>query len=607
VGIVTNSPSDWSIPEWLANVLKSFDGMPSAFSESQILDAIRGANPDKDLSTQATRSALNAEWSAFAVHHRRGKHDATWPGHFQPMAVWHDESGVTRISPDIQDGGKDRLAYWSVRLRASNHPVLRARYADLRWDLSHFIGGQRAERQDADAAIDAYLAAVDLADPGLLMDSDARLSRSLELAMLVGDTSRQERVVDTYLQFVDQHRKPGRVGTWCGLMDDLLLRRKRPPLTIQQVHRIVAIAEEELARASSSRDDGGMDVWSAESAATRLASYYERADKREDKVRVLAILGGAFEQHAGRSDPMVAVHFLDRAKKTYSELRMVDAATRVQKESLRQGKLAEGQLTPIEASVKIKKEDRERYLDAMTVGGLPKAIERFAVNFLQKKDRTLSEIRELEGEFVSQRLMPRKIIDNGHVIAVVGNLQDDPEGRLIHGVAQSLQLRTLWMSWVIDRLRERYSPTVDDVWAVLSLSPVFQEERKPLIAAGIRAYFDADYTKTIHVLIPQIEHAMLVLLSLLPGKTINKSFRDEKRGVMQFKTLSDILDDEDVATALGPDLHLHLVASLCHPKGLNLRNRVCHGLCEPGTMARPWADVVLHCLIVLSLIRPEEK
>lgn len=600
---MTNENPEWHVPDWLAGVLSTFDGMASAFSESQVLDAIRAANPERDSTAPAPCAALRAEWAGFAVHHSRGDHDSAWPGHFQPMMVWQDDGGKTRVAPDIQDGGKERLAYWSTRLAAAKHPVMKARYADLRWDFSQFIGAQRPERADADSAIDMYLAAAMLTDPGLLMDSDARLARALELAMSIGDVTRQERAVECYISFVERHRQPGKVGTWCGLLDDLLLAKRRPPLTTAQISRIVAIAEEELSRALPPRMEDGVDVWTAEGAATRLAAHYERSNLRNEKLRVLSRLGEAFERHAGRSDPLVAVHFLDRARETFSQAGLSADAARVQNESLRQGKRAEGQMTPIEASVEIKHEDRERYLEAMTAGGLTAALKRFAVKFLQPRDKTISDIQKMETEFVSQLLMPRSIMSNGHIIATVGNLQNDPEGRLIHGVAEALQLRTVWMAWVIDRVRDKYSPSVDDIWTELSASPVFVPERKPLVVDGIRAYFDADYTKAIHVLLPQIEHALLTLLRLLPGKTINKPFRDRRRGAMQFKNLSDILEDEDVAAVLGPDLHLHFVSTLSHPKGLNLRNQVCHGLCEPGTMARPWADITFHCLLVMSLVR----
>lgn len=600
---MTNENPEWRVPDWLAGVLSTFDGMASAFSESQVLDAIRAANPERDSTAPEPCAALRAEWAAFAVHHSRGDHDSVWPGHFQPMMVWRDDAGQTRVTPDIQDGGKERLTYWSTRIAAVKHPVLKARYADLRWDFSQFIGAQRPERADADAAIDAYLAAAMLTDPGLLMDSDARLGRALELAMSIGDVTRQELAVEGYIAFVERHRQLGKVGTWCGLLDDLLLPRKRPPLTAAQISRIVAIAEEELSRALPSRPEDGVDVWTAEGAATRLAAHYERSGSRNEKLRVLARLGQAFERHAGRLEPLAAVHFLDRARETFAQAGMGADATRVQNESIRQGQLAEGQMTPIEATVDLKSEDRERYLEAMTAGGLPTALKRFAVKFLQRRDQTIADIQKLETEFVSQVLMPRSIMSNGHIIATIGSLQSDPEGRLIHGVAEALQLRTVWMAWVMDRVRARYSPSVDDIWTELAVSPVFLPDRKPLIAEGIRAYFDADYTKAIHVLLPQIEHALLTLLRLLPGKTINKPFRDRTKGAMQFKNLSDILEDDDVAAVLGPDLHLHFVSTLGHPKGLNLRNQVCHGLCQPGTMARPWADITFHCLLVMSLVR----
>jgi Domain of unknown function (DUF4209) len=72
---------------------------------------------------------------------------------------------------------------------------------------------------------------------------------------------------------------------------------------------------------------------------------------------------------------------------------------------------------------------------------------------------------------------------------------------------------------------------------------------------------------------------------------------------MQFKSLNDALDEERVREVLGADLHMYLVATMSHPKGMNVRNEVCHGLWPAAAFDRAASERVLHALLALALIR----
>jgi Domain of unknown function (DUF4209) len=132
---------------------------------------------------------------------------------------------------------------------------------------------------------------------------------------------------------------------------------------------------------------------------------------------------------------------------------------------------------------------------------------------------------------------------------------------------------------------------------------VFDHSRRQLLKDGIDAYLSGDYVKAIHTLIPQIEYALRALLPFL-GIPPNKQFRGP-RGVMQVKSLNDILQDQRVQSALGEDYHKYLDVFLADPRGHNLRNRVAHGLVGYEELGRPLADQVFHVLITLGLFRAQ--
>src|SRR5262249_708040 len=88
------------------------------------------------------------------------------------------------------------LKYWEKRMTAAKHPLLRARYADLVWDLSKPACSLKAPIDAARIAIDGYVAAGALADAGSAMTASDRLQRGLRLALSIGDQTRAEQARD---------------------------------------------------------------------------------------------------------------------------------------------------------------------------------------------------------------------------------------------------------------------------------------------------------------------------------------------------------------------------------------------------------------------------
>ena len=108
----------------------------------------------------------------------------------------------------------------------------------------------------------------------------------------------------------------------------------------------------------------------------------------------------------------------------------------------------------------------------------------------------------------------------------------------------------------IDRARERYAVTAEDLTGFLYESPVFSSRFHGLIRQGIEAYLQGDHLKAIHVLIPQIENALRAFLNLI-GLPPNKPRRGDA-GTMTEKSLSDILEHE-------PGLQQHFGEQVIRP------------------------------------------
>ena len=166
-------------------------------------------------------------------------------------------------------------------------------------------------------------------------------------------------------------------------------------------------------------------------------------------------------------------------------------------------------------------------------------------------------------------------------------------------LAQQIEFYNFLLNRTLDHLRATTELTTETILAVLDESPVFAAAQRPLLEEGIKADLDADYTKAIHIIIPQIEQALRQLLTLMNVPILKSS----RNGVMQYKNLNDILREPAIKHVLGDDVRLYLQTFLADERGQNIRNTICHGVASPALFNRRLADQALHALLADSLVR----
>ena len=283
---------------------------------------------------------------------------------------------------------------------------------------------------------------------------------------------------------------------------------------------------------------------------------------------------------------------------------MKDDAQRVQVAAEKKGKRAHEDMKQISARVETPAAEMDQFLAAMTADSLDLAYKRIAVRFITKTNAARDFMKKMmtEAQLVSM-IGVHKIAD-GHIAAEAGSVESALDGRLIMQLAQIIEMESAFLTAALDKAHEIYKPDAKRILGQLRESPVFTEEAEGLLAEGIEAYLGGDHVKAVHVFIPRIESALRQLLGLL-GLPPNNQMRSPK-GVMQVKSLNDVLDDAHVRAVLGEDTILYLQTPLNDPRGQNLRNRISHGLTEKRYLTKPLADRVFHVLLSLSLIRGHE-
>lgn len=141
--------------------------------------------------------------------------------------------------------------------------------------------------------------------------------------------------------------------------------------------------------------------------------------------------------------------------------------------------------------------------------------------------------------------------------------------------------------------------TDESVLTYIKRNPCVQENQQLLITHGVKAYFNGDYITSTHVLIPQIEAVMRNMLHALKRPT------QKPNGIGGYHLLNfdEILRDEVLTNILGHDLTYYYKLILSNPRGLNLRNNLCHGILHAKAFNEMNAIRVLHCILLLGFIR----
>lgn len=593
-------------PPEVAAVLSEFDSRADTFEIIDVMGEVEKAVTDpKSLSPEAQRGWW-AECAAFAFDTHEAPDGGPWKTYFQPMmTVGQGES--MRFKPDLRDADAEVISYWSERAKAVEHPVLAARYADLVWDTTRFVTKEKPGIEIARIAIDSYVAGFKRDDGTAWGDNVYNLGRALHLALSIKDEKRTAEVVQATLDYADRTAEDDKLGTYCYLFDNLLPPEKGPELSPDQEQKIVKMFEAKFAEMTKPGGPWDVDPHSPRDVGLRLAAYYQRRGKAEERTRIYRAIAEAFERRAKKGDALSAMFFYQDARKFYLEAGLRAEADRVQGEAQKSGPDAEKQMVPMRVEHEIPTEQVNKFLDAMMEGGMDKALLRLTLNFIPDQRDVAKHVEEVAKDhpFYSMFAGSAQKMDHGHIEADVGDETGDPDGKMVHHTAQRIQFDTLWIAWTIDWMI-RDGLTASRLVDFVRLCGLFTDDRAPLIRHGVEAHFMGDYTQAIHLLIPQIERA-LVNLPPLAGKPSNKAHRTG-RGVMQFKNLNDVLAKEEwpIPEDGGENLRMYLLSALAHPKGLNIRNDVCHGLWPAERFTKTASERVVHVLLAVSLLRPSD-
>jgi hypothetical protein len=217
---------DLILPDRAKAVLDQYDNSNQGFHEHDLAQATaEGAMPADTLSSAEKRTVW-AEISAFKFMPSTGMTGSIWETYFAPSMSGTRQDGTEVHSPDIKDIDAPIIAYWKTRSLEAHHPIMRARYSDLVWDLSRVVTGNHPGIAYAQLAIDAYADVISKKVYFNEAQAEDFAQRVLALAIQINDKA---RIAKAKQVLFDLYALVGEIenrGLWWMLFDTVLCSKR---------------------------------------------------------------------------------------------------------------------------------------------------------------------------------------------------------------------------------------------------------------------------------------------------------------------------------------------------------------------------------------------
>ncbi|MED3710023.1 DUF4209 domain-containing protein [Peribacillus frigoritolerans] len=577
----------------LEEIIKDIDESRERLAEYEIAQIIK-----KNYTGNQNDLNYVAETIAFDLWDGYSEKENGWGTYYGPKIALNNTDGTVTEYPSISTINEEVIKYWLNRLSTTKNPIMRARYSDLVWEFTKPITGNNPNHKSAQEAIDNNIIIVNEKLYESEINVIKRLERSLNLAVSLKDYSRIEKVKKTILVTEDNISIDKKAGLW-GFTYDLLYNNKKVELTEKEIIKIIGDLEARIERLSVDKEP---EPWAVEAAAIRLASYYQKNNKPMDVLRVLVKVKEEYEKQSEKALPMQTLAWLEKVHELFLQFNLNIEAEKIRKEIREIGPRVKESLIPISQSMEISENQISEFVNQFVSNNIYNDIAKISFHFTPKKKKVTEQVLELSKHYPLSYFMPTSLMDSdGRTIGVVGGIEDDMEGNLIRQITKNLDIECFFLRRVIEKFKEHHDLNSDSLLSILMESPVFEENRRALLHKGLEMYFNEDFISAIHILIPQIEAAFRRLIYLSGGSVLQPS--KTKHGGFKVKLFGQILSDPIIEKVFKEDSQLYFKILLNEPRGYNLRNDICHGISNDNTFNVSNADLLIHVLFCLALIK----
>ncbi|MHB1099590.1 MAG: DUF4209 domain-containing protein [Burkholderiales bacterium] len=577
----------------------------SPFDENNLSFDLEALVDDPKSLTDNERKGCRAEIFGLRFITANTEQRPPWNLYFVPMASGVRNDGTEVYQPDARDMDSEIIQYWQDRSEKTQHPTFRARYADLAWELSRLWNSDHPTEKAierprvlAQRAVGAYL---DVVEKNLAFDTCQAwrfLGRAMELALYIKDSNLAERARGLVFSYQREQLKSGESSIW--QIDDLLWSNRNNGLTLSDAERseLMDWLNASLTVHSNIEDSQRFDPHQALNAAERIGRWLAKVDPA-NYVTALQTAGSAFEKIAQKADALTAISWLETLNAQYRAANLSADVARVESAIRARADEAHQSMKRLSVDINVPVAEMDAWLDELTAGSADLALARIAVNLMTSEETLRGMVETASANAPLQAHVSISIMGRGGATAAtIGSVKDDMPGRLINQAAMIIGAAAPWVHQGLEYAKTRWNVDADVLFAFLAQSPFFPTHTHAILKQGIVAWFADDTVKAIHLLVPQVEAALREILASMGESVLQPS---KEAGGLESIGMGKVLSHETFKDKFDATARHHLRALYTHPKGINLRNKIAHGIAGEELMGRGIANWVIHSLLVVRV------
>lgn len=200
---------------------------------------------------------------------------------------------------------------------------------------------------------------------------------------------------------------------------------------------------------------------------------------------------------------------------------------------------------------------------------------------------------------VSQIAMTVPLVDDRTLAEIAPDTVEQARFEERRALLQEIALvSSVVISEILQRLRKDLHLQEDDLVAFLSASPYVDPDDLPFLRTAATRYLRDDRISAMHVLVPRVEQ--MVRRILTAAGTEVTALRD---GELRERPLGELLRAAEADGTMPTELVRLLQAVLSEDWGMNLRNRVAHGLAAETDCSQANLDRLVQLALLLAGMR----
>jgi hypothetical protein len=502
-------------------------------------------------------------------------------GIFAPRIEWENGAAFPAPLEEIPD---EMLAIWaSYAESTADDPVAASRLNDLLW-VRRFGDSPVSCAQ---AAVDAYLALVEVWRDMNLVEC---ASRAVEISAQINDQQRLDRAINKAVTEIEAEMA---TSEW------------RPGIPLTLLERLVALKPDsrptELPNLlDRSAERYGNDPFIAQSVSelrAALSPPEERKQLHEDDVE-------RWRREAEKATGILRYAHLQHALGLARTYGLSDIAGEILQQ-IQSMSPEELELKRIGTEVSVPREEIDAYVRSLAerTSSWQEAYVQFGVHGPPSGEVKDTEqlVEELAEKHPLTRLIPQQVIGERQSLVFEARSEDQHQ-RL--DLAQQAALRIqFWAPLAVemlDAITEKFGEPEEREIGEFFATDLIDAEIGARLGDCVLRLLRGDDEGALHVLIPQLEAAIRGLAARA-GVVVIKSPQGERPGGV--RPLGAIL--ADLQGRMDESWRAYLYNALADPLGVNLRNRIGHGL--HGPVSRTDVAIAIHIACHLRLLGAERQ